>query len=103
MAENYAQEKFYEAMLSLIGEGALRRRLYGAALYLQRLQDKDFQRSPELKQKWQEIMRDLRHVEAGPGDDGDYNATLNRMTDEDASRVAENILSTFFGLTGGWR
>ena len=99
---SYAQEKLYEAMLCLISDGPLRKRLAGAALYVIRLMPAHFANSEHLK-AWQQIRDDLTWVEAGPGDEGNIDATIKRMIDDDVRNAATAIFSLYHNLSGGWR
>lgn len=101
---SYPQEKFYQAMLCLVSDGPLRQRLAGAAMYLRRLGwPEDFHGDEEAKRRWEQIIHDLTHVEAGPGDDGNIDATTKRLTDDEAKRIAGEILSVYHDLCGGWQ
>jgi hypothetical protein len=43
------------------------------------------------------IYERLSHVEAGPGNDGNIDATTKRLTDEEARSIADDIVGlTFF-------
>jgi hypothetical protein len=99
---SYAQEKLYEATLCLISDGPLRKRLAAAALYIIRLMPVHFANSEHLK-AWQRIYDDIAWVEAGPGDDGNIDATIKRMIDDDVRSVADAIFALYHNVSGGWR
>jgi hypothetical protein len=99
---SYAQEKLYEAVLCLISEGPLRKRLAAAAIYIIRLMPGHFSNSKHLK-AWEQVRDDLTWVVAETGDDGKIDATIKRMIDEDARKAAEAILSLYHNVSGGWR
>jgi hypothetical protein len=61
-----------------------------------------FANSEHLK-AWQRIYDDLTWVEAGPGDEGNIDATIKRMIDGDARNVADAILALFHDLSAGSR
>jgi hypothetical protein len=101
--DGYAQEKLYVAMLCLISEGPLRKRLADATVSaLMRLRPEHFSNDEHLK-AWQQIMEDLTWAPKDSSDDGKIEATIRRMLDEDARKVAEAILSLYHKVLGGWR
>jgi hypothetical protein len=101
--DSYAQEKLYVAMLCLIADRPLRKRLADAAVSsLIRLMPAHFSNDEHLK-AWQQIMDDLTWAPPDSSDDGSIEATIRRMLDEDARKVAEAILSLYHKLSGGWR
>jgi hypothetical protein len=103
-AMSYPHQKFYEAMVCLVSEGPLRKRLTAAAMYLVQLMPKDFAGSDRKHVKaWQQIVEDLTWADPDRGDEGKLHATIRRMIDEDASRVAREILDLFLALSGGLR
>jgi hypothetical protein len=101
---SYAQKKVYEAVYCLVSEGPLRKRLTGAAQYLSHLTPKNFTGSDKKHLKaWEQIMEDLTWADADHTDEGAIHATIRRMLDVDASRVAKDILGLFLDLSGGLR
>jgi hypothetical protein len=100
--DDYAQEKLFVAMLSLISEGPLRKRLADAAeSSLTRLRPVHFSNDEHLK-AWQQIMDDLTWAPKDSSEGGRVEATIRRMLDEDAQKVAKEILSLYHKLLGGW-
>jgi hypothetical protein len=82
----------------------LRKRLTVAAQYLVHLTPKAFTGSDKKHLKaWEQIMEDLTWAEADHRGEGNIHATIRRMLDDDARRVAMDILSLFLDLSGGWR
>jgi hypothetical protein len=101
---SYAQKKVYEAVVCLVSEGPLRERLTGAAQYLAHLTPKDFAGSDKKHLKaWEQIMEELTWAEVDHRGEGKIHATIKRMIDVDASRVAMDILGLFLNLSGGLR
>jgi hypothetical protein len=101
---SYPQKKAYEAMVCLVLEGPLHKRLTRAAQYLVHLTPEAFTGSDKKHLKaWEQIMEDLTWADADHRGEGKIDASIRRMLDEDARRVAMNILSLFLDLSGGWR
>jgi hypothetical protein len=80
----------------LTGEGLLRDRLAGVASYMAPRVLGRFDDEPILKEQMLDIYNRLSYVEAGPGDDGKIDATVKRLTDQEARSIADDIVSLVF-------
>jgi hypothetical protein len=85
---DYVREKLYVTVDALIGEGSLRERLLGAGLSLVRLhgQNPSFIADDE-RIRWTSIMDTL-----AARDEGGLDSAIRGMSDEQAHRVAREIL-----------
>jgi hypothetical protein len=94
---NYLRnEVLYLMLRGLAGEGSLRDRLAGVASYIYpRLMGK-FEDDFILKEQMLDIYNRLSYIEAGPGDDGNIDATVKRLTDQEARSIADDIVSLVF-------
>jgi hypothetical protein len=101
---SYAQQKVYEAVVCLVSDRPLRDRLAAAAQYLVVLTPKAFTGSDKKHLKaWEEIMEDLTWADADHRGEGKIHASIRRMLDDDARRVARDILDLFLKLSSGLR
>ena len=97
---SYQQQVLLLRMVqALVTEAPLRERLRDAAIYVAPRMSEKFKDDSKLR----EIYHRLSHVEAGPDDDGTIDATIKRLTDEEANKLASDIVSLFFEACGGWR
>jgi hypothetical protein len=90
----------YNMIIALVADVPLRERLAGIATYMgQRIlgsfEDSD---EPVLKRKMAEIYERLTKVKAGPDDDGDIDATVKRLSDEEAKSIAHDIVGLAFNF-----
>ena len=86
---NYLRnEVLYLMLRGLAGEGSAS---YMAPRVLGRFEDDAI-----LKEQMLDIYNYLSYVKAGRGDDGDIDATVKRLTDQEARRVADDIVSLVF-------
>ncbi len=89
----YAAEKFWQAVDALAsGTAPIQRRIADAALFLIRLKDEDV--PPELLERHHSLVERLTCTPAA-GDEGTIVATARALSDEDASRLASEIVSVF--------
>ena len=94
---NYLRDEVLYLMLRrLTGEGSLRDRLAGVANYMAPRVLGKFDDDPILKEQMLDIYNRLSYVEAGPGDDGKIDATVKRLTDQEACSIADDIVSLVF-------
>ena len=86
-------ERLHFALRSLVGAAPMRRRLVNAALTLSPLRTKDF---PDhgAADTFGRIMHDLTHVEA-IGGEGNIEATVKLLSDDEAERIAREILGLY--------
>jgi hypothetical protein len=94
---NYLRDEVLYLMLQeLTSERSLRDRLAGVASYMAPRVLGRFDDEPILKEQMLDIYNRLSYVEAGPGDDGKIDATVKRLTDQEARRIADDIVSLVF-------
>jgi predicted DNA-binding protein len=95
---SYAIEKFYLAVLSLIGGiGGIRERLESAALALHTLSaGRDFPES--LRERYASLWHALTREEAEIEGEGTIHATIRQMEPLDAAKIAEQIFDLYFAL-----
>jgi hypothetical protein len=84
----YAKQKLYEETISLVGDKAIDRRLMGAASHLQQL---DPSHLSELSDKDRRDLASVLHTLTG-GDEGSIEASVRRLTTDEAAKVAHDIL-----------
>jgi hypothetical protein len=89
----HTRERLYRALQSLVGAAPLRKRLVNAAITISPLLAKDFA-DPDAAGAFQRIMNDLTRVEA-VGDEGDIQATVQHLSDDEAERIAREILELY--------
>jgi hypothetical protein len=86
---SYMQELMYNATLALADEGTLRQRLAGVEFYLSpRIMGK-FPDPPIVKNKILDILRRIANIEA--------------ISDQEARKVAHDIVDLFLEVSGGWQ
>jgi hypothetical protein len=88
-------QKLYQVMSSLVsGEGEIKGRLVSAGLTLvtKILGPKEF--PPELREEYEAIHRDLTS-KAPVGIEGSLNATIQSLTPQEASQLAERVFSLY--------
>jgi hypothetical protein len=98
MDDRYAKQKFFEAVSSLIGAAPLQKRLRYAVLPLAGLRASggtNQHLSPDLELRLQKL---LEKVES-PSDDEPYPPL--KISDEEARKMAEEMLSIFVAVMGG--
>jgi hypothetical protein len=86
----------YAMVDGLAVEGPLRQRLAAIAKYMAPRVESSREEEPVLKAQMLEILQRLSHVKAAPSDDGDIDATVKRLTDEDARSIAHDIVELVF-------
>lgn len=94
----YTLEKFELAVTDMaISHGSLQERLYGAFLaHLGVLVAEDF--PPDLRGRFKKLDEQSSRVTAFAGE-GDYRATFDRMSDDEASEMARGIMFLHDRLT----
>ena len=93
LTQNYAWEKLYSALLTLISEGSLKDRLASAYISaLIRLEPSDLPQ--DMREEFQILSQNLTKVEP-EGDEGKVMATIKSMTDLEAIQSAEKILELY--------
>lgn len=96
----YGREKFYQAIDALAASAApIQKRLVLAATFLIRLKpEEDLPETlhEEFHAVWHELTR-----EQAVGNEGNLEATTRKLTDEDASKLAERIFGMYVELRGG--
>lgn len=93
----YVGEKTYAAVLALISDWPLRKRLEYAADSLFRLTADDFD-DPKLARQWRAIHDDLVVFDPEFPGDGRIAATTRNLIEYDASKLADRILQLFFDV-----
>lgn len=95
---NYAEEKLYQAVDTLIGSQTIQERLKHAGMFLIRLDEKDFGGAPDLYAKFKSIHDRLTSVQPA-GDEGSLEATTSILNNEAAASLATEILSLMCEVT----
>jgi hypothetical protein len=100
MHSPYVNEKLWQAIHVLVtSESRLQQRLAGAAEYLIRLRPTED--LPEKPRKELEAILHSLTKEPAETDEGTIQAATAKMTDQEARRVAEAVLSLYTQLNGG--
>jgi len=94
---HYANEKFYNAVDSLCGDGPLKTRIHYAFMSFHPVQASDFA-DAELRAKYEEIRRRLTVVKDGPEDRGYVLNTLDAMSDDEARQLSHLIVELAFNI-----
>jgi hypothetical protein len=89
----HTRERLHQALRSLVGAAPMRGRLVNAAHTLNPLQAKDFP-DDDAAATFDRIMHDLTHIEA-VGGEGNIEATVKTLSDDDAERIAREILGLY--------
>lgn len=97
---DYAREKFWQAIHSLISYGSIQERLASAAMILTRLHRPDEDLPEHLRDEFKTLMHELTK-EPAVGDEGTINATTRKLTAEQGGKLAEKILRIYTKLRGG--
>lgn len=94
---DYVWEKTNSAVDSLATSAQpIQQRLVGAAMALTLLSPEDFD-TEALRMRWSSIMESLTALDALAGDEGSFEATIGRMSDDQATSIANDI-ATLHGL-----
>jgi hypothetical protein len=97
----HGRQKLYQAVDSLAtGTGTIQKRLESAAMGLIGLQSPPEWLPMEVRDKLEAIIQELTRTPA-QGNEGTLKATLQMMSDEECSKIAQRILSLFIELSGG--
>jgi hypothetical protein len=96
MSDYLRGQVLHEMLNELVGPEPLRDRLTNVAGYLVPRIYGQFEDDPVLKGKMLGIAERLTKVKAGPGDDGNIDATCKRFSDEEASSIAKDIVAIAF-------
>jgi len=98
MAIEYAWEKLYTAVHSLVvSPGSLPERLEGAYLSIHRLEaNNDF--PPALQDRFSKLKDRFTQKKDPTGVEGALRNTLQNMTNEEVSQMAEEVLSLFWAV-----
>lgn len=97
---DYAREKLWQAIHSLVGEGSIQERLAGAAMVLTRLHRPDEDLPEHLREDFKAVMHALTK-EPAVGNEGTITATTRKLTAEEGRDLAGKILSIYINLRGG--
>jgi hypothetical protein len=79
-----------------VADRPLRHRLASVANYMAPRVFNKFEDDLVLKEQMLDIFNWLSYVQAGPDDDGNIDATVKRLTDEEACSIANDIVSLVF-------
>jgi len=100
MSSSNVREKLWVALRALVtGGGSLQERLASAALGLATLPSKNGLREKH-RAALEAIMQDLTR-ESAAGNEGRIQATTRRMSDQEAVRIAGEILDLYTEIKGG--
>jgi hypothetical protein len=92
---NYVAEKFHVAVHCLVSDKPLQQRVYNAYMSFHPIKVEDFKNESELQEAYKQIMDSLTVVEGAPGE-GRVPATIKQMSDSDAAKLIDSILSFTF-------
>ena len=97
MRVDYAREKLYQAIDCLVGAGSIQERLIWAANCLISLTSDDF--PEEERQTFEDLWSELTRY---PNDHaGAITDSVNRLHEEEATKVARGIFSLYITIRGG--
>lgn len=94
MSKDYAVEKLYQATLSLVGDGSIKQRLYSAGLTLVTRQIEGAlsrEEADELRSIHSALTRESARFEG----DGRLDASIAKMTDDEAADLSERIFHLY--------
>ena len=100
MAYDYAREKFWQAVDTLVGSGTIQERLARAGEYLSRLHHPDQDLSEELREEFKAVYHELTK-ETATGNEGNIVATTRKLSPEEGTKLARRIFSLYVRLRGG--
>jgi hypothetical protein len=86
----------FSAVDSLATDAPLRKRLANIGAYIGPRIICEYENEPILLKALRAIYGRLSHVEAGPGDEDNIDATTKRLSDEEARWIAHDIVSLAF-------
>jgi hypothetical protein len=93
---SYTDEKFYMAIRALaIGDGRIKDRLFNAYIY--HLNGRHLQIPEEWQAEFENIIVELTMVKP-KGTEGSVKASLELMTDDRATEIADRLLSMFLEI-----
>lgn len=95
MGTSYTWEKLHLAVVSLVGKGDIKERVYGAWLASDALdaEPEDFPDAGE-RERWNNLSERLSSAPA-KGNEGTVKATIATMSDDDLQSAAEEFLSLY--------
>lgn len=93
---HYPIKKLYAALGALVGNEDIRIRMRNAAINLVPLQPHDF--PPDLQEEWTSIKMVLSWLPAEYEGQGTLEATTGVLSEEEATNLADRILSLFYQL-----
>jgi len=99
MRVDYAREKLYQAVESLISGGTIKHRVAATGQFLIRLKSEDFPQ--DLREKYDNIMKQLTEFPPEFNADSSFSASTRRMTDPDAEKLAKDIFNLYVAIRGG--
>ncbi len=98
MSKDYAIEKFYVAILALVGgTGEIRERLENAAIALSALRLAD-DLPTSLRERFKTLWANLTREEAQIEGEGRIHATIRKMEPENATKIAEQMFDLYVDL-----
>lgn len=97
MGLDYAREKYWQAIDTLVGASTVQERLTYAAEYLSRLRAPDDISDPKLSQRHLAVMQKLTSVPLS----NQNNSVPRPLSDTEATDISREILSIYIGLRGG--
>lgn len=100
MTYGYTREKLFQAVDVLVGDGTVQERLASAATYLIRLHEPENDFPPELQEEFKAIKHALTKEQA-IGNEGNIQATVDKLSNEEGRKLASRILELYIGLRGG--
>jgi hypothetical protein len=97
---DYGNEKLWEAVHKLaLGAGRMKERLEAATAHIAMASGARRTMSPALRAKFDKIWARLTAV-AAPGDGGSVRATIAQMSEEEACKIASEILDLVYKAKG---
>jgi hypothetical protein len=94
LAYDYAREKLWQVVNTLVGDGSIQERLDKARTYLVRLHIPEEQLPEEQREEFKALMREL-------SSESSFEAGERKLSSEEGAKLARRILSICTALHGG--
>ena len=88
---SYPYEKFMVAIYCFASASDIRTRIYSAFTSFMTLKSSDFNAFPDIQSEFDDLKSALTKVKAS-GDEGNVQATLNAISDDEAAAIASKIV-----------
>lgn len=102
MSVDHIRQKLWEAINSLVRDGSIQDRLYYASNSLVQLAPDELDQLPgEMRARFDEVRHTLTKHPAEREGEGAIRASVRKLTPDEGTQIAQEIVSIYVGLRGG--